>query len=244
MKIDFLTIFPEMIKPVMQSSIGGIAQEKGLVEVKIHQLREYSADKHGKTDDYPFGGGAGMVMTAQPLWDALETILPDKQSRNETKILFPTPDGPIFDQEKAEKLAAEKNLLIICGHYKGIDQRIRDHWVDEEISIGEYILTSGEIAALVIVDAIMRLLPGVLGNRESAETDSYSYPLLDCPWYTRPESFREITIPEVLLSGHHQEINDWRLEKRKEKTKQLTPKLYRRYLQQYALNRFMIKGEK
>ncbi len=243
MKIDVLTVFPEMIEPVIQSSIARIAQEKELVEIKVHHLRDFSTDKHGKTDDYPFGGGAGMVMTPQPLWDALEHIFPDESKRRDAQIIFPTPDGALFEQEKAKKLAEKKQLVFICGHYKGIDQRIRDHWVDQEISIGEYVLTSGEIAALVIIDAVIRLVPGVLGNRESAEADSFSYPLLDCPWYTRPESFRGNSTPEILLSGHHQRVTEWRLQARKEKTRLKNPELYKKYLQQKALDELKIKGE-
>lgn len=244
MKIDVLTIFPEMLEPVVQSSISRIAQEKELVDISVHNIRRFSDAKHGKTDDYPFGGGAGMVMTPQPLWDALSAIFPDDVSRKRARIVFPTPDGQHFKQKTAELLAKEEHLVFICGHYKGIDQRVRDYWIDQEISIGEYVLTSGEIAALVIIDAVVRLIPGVLGNSESAEGDSYSYPLLDCPWYTRPDTFHSLSVPEVLLSGHHKHILQWRIEKRREKTKINNPRLYQRYLQQTALEDLIIKGEK
>lgn len=229
MKIDILTAFPEMITPVTDTSIARIAQEKGHVEVSRHDIRDFTQDKHRKIDDYPFGGGDGMIYMPQPLWNGLDFVT--KAAKN-PRIIFPTPDGTLFTQSKAEELSQCDHLIFICGHYKGIDQRIRDHWVTDEISIGDYVLTSGEIATLVILDALIRLIPGVIGTLESAKEDSFSYPLLDTPWYSRPEEFAGYKVPEVLLSGHHAQINAWRLDQRIQKTKIQRPDLYKKYLEE------------
>jgi tRNA (guanine37-N1)-methyltransferase len=230
MKIDVLTCFPEMISPVVDESMVKRAQEKGLVEIRVHDLREFSADKHRKTDDYPFGGGDGMVMTPQPLYDGIRTLLQQAPDGVRSRVLFPTPDGEVFTQQRAHELSEEEHLIFICGHYKGIDQRIRDLLVTDEISIGDYVLTGGEISSIVIMDAVIRLIPGVLSEINSALSDSFSDPLLDCPWYTRPEEFEGMNVPDVLLSGHHANIDAWRKEERSKKTKERRPDMWQAYL--------------
>lgn len=231
MKIEILTTFPEMLDPVINSSIARIAAEKGLINIQPVDIRSFSENKHGKTDDYPFGGGDGMVMTPQPVFSAIRHCLQEK-SFNRPRIIFPTPDGRLFDQSVANNLSKESHLIFLCGHYKGVDQRIRDVWVTDEISIGDYVLTGGEIAALVIVDAVIRLVPGVIGTLNSALSDSFSHPLLDCPWYTRPEIFEDLKVPDVLLSGHHANIEKWRNDQRVKKTKERRPDLYEKWLKE------------
>ena len=226
MKIDILTTFPWMIKPILESSILKISSDKGIVSFNVIDIREYSKDRHQNTDDYPFGGGEGMIMSPQPLFDSINRCI----ENNTGKIIFPTPDGNIFDQKKAEDLSNEDHIVFICGHYKGIDQRVRNSFEIEEISIGDYVLTGGEIPALVIIDSIVRLIPGVINNIKSALNDSFSQPLLDCPWYTRPEIYEGKKVPDVLLSGHHKQIEEWRQSKREEKTKKLRPDLWEKYL--------------
>jgi tRNA (guanine37-N1)-methyltransferase len=218
MIIDVLTCFPDMINPVINESMVKRAQEKGLVEIRVHDLREFSADKHRKTDDYPFGGGDGMVMTPQPLYDGIRTLLHNTPDGVRTRVLFPTPDGEVFTQRHAEMFSEEEHLIFVCGHYKGIDQRIRD------------LLITDEISSIVIMDAIIRLIPGVLSEINSALSDSFSDPLLDCPWYTRPEVFEGETVPDVLLSGHHANIDAWRIEERIKKTKERRPDMWKAYL--------------
>jgi tRNA (guanine37-N1)-methyltransferase len=231
MKIDVLTTFPEMLDPVIKSSIARIGVEKGLISITPRDIRSFSENKHGKTDDYPFGGGNGMVMTPQPLFSAIQHCL-DEEKPEKPRIIFPTPDGISFEQDMAEELSKESYLLFICGHYKGIDQRVRDVWVTDEISIGDYVLTGGEIASLVIIDAVIRLIPGVIGTLDSALSDSFSHPLLDCPWYTRPEIFEDLKVPDVLLNGHHANIEKWRQEQRLKKTKERRPDLYDKWLKE------------
>ncbi|MEA1987376.1 MAG: tRNA (guanosine(37)-N1)-methyltransferase TrmD [Candidatus Marinimicrobia bacterium] len=226
MIIDILTTFPWMIEPIIESSILKIASEKEIVVFNVIDIREYSKNKHKNTDDAPFGGGEGMIMSPQPLFD---TII-DVQDGLE-KIIFPTPDGIIFDQVMAKKLSNEKHLVFVCGHYKGIDQRVRDNFKMEEISIGDFVLTGGEIPTLAMVDSIVRLIPGVINNIKSAESDSFSQPLLDCPWYTRPDSYEGNKVPEVLLGGNHKKIDEWRQSKREEKTKKLRPDLWKKYIE-------------
>lgn len=226
MKIDILTTFPWMIKPILESSILKIAAEKEIVSFDVIDIREYSKDKHKNTDDYPFGGGEGMIMSPQPLFDSIRGCI-----KNDTeKIIFPTPDGVMFNQKKAKKLSDENHIIFICGHYKGIDQRVRDNFEIEEISIGDFVLTGGEIPALAMIDSIVRLIPGVINNIKSALNDSFSQPLLDCPWYTRPEIYEGKKVPEILLSGNHKKIDNWRKSQREDKTKILRPDLWRKYL--------------
>ena len=234
MNIDVITAFPEMIEPVSGSSIARIAAEKELALIHAHDLRKWSENRHGKIDDYPFGGGKGMIMTPQPLASAIRELKADSR---EPRVIFPTPDGRRFSQEDAEDLSTCEHLLFVCGHYKGIDQRIRDRYITDEISLGDYILTGGEIAALVIIDAVIRLIPGVLGAMESADSDSFTFPLLDSPWYTRPEEFEGMKVPDLLLSGHHARIDRWRLEQRIRKTQERRPDIYEEYIKYHPLKR-------
>ncbi|WP_261132793.1 tRNA (guanosine(37)-N1)-methyltransferase TrmD [Bacillus sp. Marseille-Q3570] len=208
MKIDILTLFPEMFDGVLNSSILKKAQEKEAVTYSVIDFREYTTNKHRKVDDYPYGGGAGMVLTPQPLFDAVDEL----KSGEETapRVILMCPQGERLTQQKAEELSQEDHLIFICGHYEGYDERIREHLVTDEISIGDYVLTGGELAAMVVIDSVSRLLPEVLGNEESSKLDSYSSGLLEHPHYTRPADFRGMKVPEVLLSGDHAKIQKWR----------------------------------
>jgi len=211
MNIDLLTLFPAMAQAVMAESILGRAQRAGLVKIHVHQLRDYTRDRHKTVDDRPFGGGPGMVMKAEPLVDAIEHLRGEGADR--AHVIYLTPEGKKLTQGHVRELAARhKRLLLISGHYEGIDERVREGWIDEEISVGDYILSNGTLPALTLIDALVRLIPGVLGNEESAGTDSFESGLLEGPQYTRPENFRGMTVPEVLLSGHHAEIEAWRKE--------------------------------
>lgn len=210
MKIDILTLFPNMFHGVLNESILKRAQETSLVEINLINFREYSTNKHKKVDDYPYGGGAGMVLSPQPIFDAVEAI--KKQSKTPMRVLLMTPQGERFTQEKAVELANEKHLVFICGHYEGFDERIREQIVTDELSIGDYVLTGGELASMVMIDSIVRLIPGILGNEESFQQDSFSNSLLEYPQYTRPANFRGLKVPDVLLSGDHKKIEKWRRE--------------------------------
>ena len=223
MKIAVLTIFPEMLNAVLGVSILGRAQADGLLTVEAVDIRPYSDRKHKNTDDYPFGGGAGMMMTAQPIVDAVE----DLRAKGYTgKCLYMSPRGKTLTQQTVETIAADDdNLIILCGHYEGVDQRAIDLVVDEEISIGDFVLTGGELPALVLIDAVARHLPGVLGSQESAGDESFSHGLLEYPHYTRPREFRGLQVPEVLLNGNHAEIEAWRREKALQITAERRPDL-------------------
>ena len=220
MKIDILTLFPEMFAPLECSMIGR-ARESGILDIKLTDIRDYTKDKHNRTDDYPFGGGQGMVMMADPVFSALRALGAEGK-----KIVYMSPKGKILDQEKITELASEEELVILCGHYEGIDERILESWDIEEISIGDYILTGGEPAAVVLVDTVARMLPGVLSSEESALEESIYSGLLEYPQYTHPREFEGMQVPEVLLSGHHRMIHLWRLEKALELTKQRRPDLF------------------
>lgn len=209
MKIDIITVVPELLESPLNHSIMKRAKDKGLLQVSTHNLRQWAINKHAQVDDYQFGGGAGMVMMCEPLANAIETL--QKETRYD-EIVYLTPDGEQFNQRTANQLSLKQNLLIICGHYKGIDQRIRDHFVTKEISIGDYVLSGGELAAAVIVDAVGRLLPGVLNDETSALFDSFQDNMLAPPVYTRPADFRGWKVPDVLLSGNQKLIDDWRYE--------------------------------
>lgn len=226
MKIDILTLFPEMFKGPFEESIIKRAQEKGLVEIKIHNLRDWAKDRRGTVDDKPYGGGVGMVLRVEPIDRALEEI---KKLRNEEikgrKIVLLSPQGKVFNQKMAQKLSKLDCLILLCGHYEGVDQRVSDYLVDEEISIGDYVLTGGELPAMVLVDSVIRLVPGVLEKPEAVKSESFSQGLLEYPQYTRPENFKGWKVPEVLLSGDHQKIAEWRKKKSLEKTKKLRPDL-------------------
>lgn len=222
MRIDILTLFPEMFDGPLTQSIMKRAVDKGLVEMKFHDIRDYTLDKHKKVDDYAFGGGAGMVMTIQPIADLIEKL---KLERSYDQIIYMTPDGQRFNQSIANSLSLEENIIIICGHYKGIDQRIRDMYVTHEISIGDFVLTGGELAAAVVTDAIIRLIPGVMSDETSALTDSFQDGLLSPPVYTRPADYQGRKVPDVLLSGNQAKIDQWREQQAYDRTKQLRPDL-------------------
>jgi tRNA (guanine37-N1)-methyltransferase len=208
MHIDILTLFPEMFNGVMNTSILKKAQELKAFDYDTINFRDFTKDKHNKVDDYPYGGGAGMVLAPQPIFDAVEYV---KGKRNTApRIILMCPQGDTYNQQKAEELAKEEHLIIICGHYEGYDERIRTHLVTDEISIGDYVLTGGELGAMVVIDSVVRLLPGVLGNDESAVEDSFSTGLLEHPHYTRPRNFNGLEVPEILLSGNHEKIAEWR----------------------------------
>ncbi|WP_281887680.1 tRNA (guanosine(37)-N1)-methyltransferase TrmD [Paenibacillus sp. YYML68] len=211
MRIDVLTLFPAMFDGVFQSSILGKARDKGLVELNTVNFRDYANNKHNTVDDYPYGGGGGMVLKPEPMFACVEDVL-GKCGSDEVKprVILMCPQGEPYSQRKAEELSKEQQLIFICGHYEGYDERIREHLVTDELSIGDYVLTGGELPAMVIIDSVVRLLPGVLGNETSAVTDSFSTGLLEYPHYTRPAKFRDWEVPEVLISGHHANITDWR----------------------------------
>ncbi|HAW58248.1 MAG TPA: tRNA (guanosine(37)-N1)-methyltransferase TrmD [Bacteroidales bacterium] len=222
MHIDILTLFPKMFEGFFSESILKRAIDKKLVEINLHNIREYSTDKHRRVDDYPFGGGAGMVMMIEPICRAIESL---KKERNYDLVIYATPDGELFDQKMANHFSTLENIIILCGHYKGIDERIREHLIDKEVSIGNYVLTGGELAAAVITDAIVRLIPGVLHDETSALSDSFQDDLLSPPVYTRPFDFRGWKVPEILLSGDDKKIQQWRLAKAIERTQQRRPGL-------------------
>ncbi|MGG1633608.1 tRNA (guanosine(37)-N1)-methyltransferase TrmD [Paenibacillus sp. MCAF9] len=223
MKIDVLTLFPEMFDGVFNSSILGKAKEKGIVSPQAINFRAYSGNKHNTVDDYPYGGGGGMVLKPDPVFAAVEDLKLDDNIK--PRVILLCPQGAQFTQKKAEELAKEQHLVLICGHYEGYDERIREHLVTDELSIGDYVLTGGEIPAMVLIDSVVRLLPGVLGNETSAVTDSYSTGLLEHPHYTRPASFRGWDVPDVLISGHHANIEVWRREQSLLRTLQRRPDL-------------------
>jgi len=222
MRIDILTLFPAMFQGPFSESIIKRAVEKGAVELVLHDIRDYSEDKHRRVDDYPFGGGAGMVMQIGPIARAIEKL---QSERSYDEVIFMTPDGVRFDQKEANRLSLSGNLIILCGHYKGVDQRVRDHYITREISIGDFVLSGGELAAAAVVDAVVRVLPGVIGDETSALTDSFQDNLLAPPVYTRPSDFRGWKVPDVLLSGHDKRIDEWREKQALERTRRLRPDL-------------------
>ena len=207
MKIDILTLFPEMFTPVTEASMLGRAAEKGILEFHLHNIRDYTQDKHNRTDDYPFGGGGGMVQMADPIFRAMEDIGAEGK-----RFLYMSPRGRVIDQETLQELAQEPELVILCGHYEGVDQRVLDAWNAEEVSIGDYILTGGELPAMVLIDAVARMIPGVLGNAASAMDESVYSGLLEHPQYSRPECWNGIHVPSILLSGDHAKVDAWRRE--------------------------------
>ncbi len=222
MRIDIITVLPELIHSPLNHSILKRAKEKGLVDIHVHNLRDFTKDNYKTVDDYAFGGEAGMVMKIEPLARAIESL---SSQRDYDEIIYTTPDGMPFLQSKANKLSLLKNLIILCGHYKGIDQRIRDHFITMEISIGDYVLSGGELAAAVITDAMVRLIPGVISDETSALTDSFQDNLLAPPVYTRPSEYKGWKVPEILLSGNTKEIEKWRFEQSLERTRKLRPDL-------------------
>jgi tRNA (guanine37-N1)-methyltransferase len=222
MRIDVISAVPELLLSPLGHSIPKRAQDKGLAEIVVHNLRDYGFGPYRQIDDYPFGGGAGMVLMAEPIATLIDQL---KAERDYAEIIYMSPDGQTFNQSLANRLSISGNLIILCGHYKGIDQRIRDRYISLEISMGDFVLSGGEIAAAAVVDAVVRLLPGVLGNEESALSDSFQDGLLAPPLYTRPEEFQGMKVPEVLTSGHHKKIAEWRLEQSLARTAALRPDL-------------------
>ena len=222
MRIDIITVLPELLQSPLNYSILKRAQDKKLVEIVVHNLREYSLDKHRRVDDYPFGGEAGMVMQIEPVDRAITQL---KSERNYDEVIFTTPDGERFDQPMANRLSMAGNLIILCGHYKGIDYRIREHFVTKEVTIGDYVLTGGELAAAIMCDAIVRLIPGAIGDEQSALSDSFQDNLLAPPVYTRPAEYKGWRVPDVLLSGHQRKIDEWKHEQSLERTRRLRPDL-------------------
>lgn len=225
MRFDIITIFPELFTPFLKTSIIKRAQEKKRVVIRAHDLRNYTQDKHRKVDDRPFGGGPGMVMTPQPIFDAVKKI----KGQRKVKVILMCPSGKPLTQSLAKDLSKLKNLIIICGHYEGVDERVREHLVDESISIGDYVLTGGELPAMVLVDCLTRLIPGVLGRQESLVDESFEGNLLEYPHYTRPKNFRGKKVPNVLLSGHHQAVKKWREKESLLKTKKYRPDLFKEF---------------
>lgn len=222
MRIDIVSAVPEMFTSVLQSSIIDKAQKNGVCEIHVHNLHDYALDRFRHIDDYPFGGGAGMLIKCQPVFDCIEKL---KLERKYDEVVFMTPDAKKLDQTLVNQLSLSENLIILAGHYKGIDQRIRDELITREISIGDYVLSGGELPALVLVDAIVRLLPGALGDSQSALDDSFMDGLLEPPQYTRPADFRGLKVPDILLSGHHKKIEEWQQNMALEKTKKIRPDL-------------------
>jgi tRNA (guanine37-N1)-methyltransferase len=218
MRFDLVTLFPELIDIYTKNGIIGRAVENGLFDIGYANLRDYSEDKHKKVDDYPYGGGPGMLLKPEPMFNALDAIKKDN-----SYIIYLSPKGNLFNQKKAKELSGKEHIVLIAGHYEGIDQRIIDKYVDEEISMGDYVLTSGELPALMLIDAVGRLLPGVLGSDESSVEESHSGGLLEYPQYTRPEKYKDMDVPEILLSGHHKNIEEWRLFKAIEITLERRP---------------------
>lgn len=222
MRIDIITLFPNFFEQTLNYSILKIAQEKKIVDIQIHNLRDYSENKQKSVDDYQFGGGAGMVINIQPIYNCINFL---KKSRDYDEIIYLTPDGTKLNQSQCNNLSLQKNIILLCGHYKGIDHRVRDHLITKEISVGDYVLTGGELASCILVDAIVRLIPGVISDETSALSDSFQDNLLTPPIYTRPSDFNGWKVPEILLSGNKKEIEKWREEKSLERTKKLRPDL-------------------
>ena len=232
MRFHILTLFKDMVSDGLNTSILGRAMEKNLIETNVVDIRDYTLDKHKKVDDYPYGGGAGMLMQAQPVYDAYQAVLSQITEKTDKKprVIYVTPRGTTFSQKMAQELAQEDDLVILCGHYEGIDERVLEEIVTDYVSIGDYVLTGGELPAMVMVDCISRLVPGVLNNAESSVDESFSDGLLEYPQYSRPEVWHDKKVPEVLLSGHHANIAKWRHEKALEMTKKHRPDMYEEYV--------------
>ena len=226
-RFDILTIFPEMFVSPFQVSMLKAARENGLLDIRVHNIRDYAADKHHMTDDAPYGGGCGMVMKVEPIARALESI---PRVAGKSSVILMTPQGKQLNQHMIEELASLQQLILICGHYEGVDERVRQYLADREISVGDYILTGGEIPAMTVIDAVSRLVPGVLGNNESAKSESFSMGFLEYPQYTRPGEYNGWTVPDILLSGHHQAITAWRRQASLKRTWKRRPDLLKREL--------------
>ena len=241
MRIDILTVVPELLVSPLNESILKRAQEGGFAEIHVHNIRDYSEDKHHKVDDYPFGGEAGMVMKIEPVFRCIEKL---KSERHYDEIIFTSPDGVRYDQHEANRLSTLENIIILCGHYKGIDYRIREHLITREISVGDYVLTGGELAAAIITDSVVRLLPGAIGDEASALTDCFQDDLLAPPVYTRPAEFNGWKVPEVLLSGHHENIRKWRRLKSLEITRDRRPDMFEKFVPDKADKKLLAEIEK
>jgi len=222
MRIDIITLFPEMFVGPFDHSIVKRAKTKGLLEIHLHNLRDFATDKHRRVDDYPFGGEAGMVLMIEPIVNCIEHL---SKERTYDEIIFTTPDGKVFDQKEANTLSLKQNIIILCGHYKGVDQRVREHFITKEFSIGDFVLSGGEMPAMLIADAIARLIPGVIGDETSALSDSFQNGLLSYPIYTRPAEFRGWKVPEILMSGHDAKIAEWKQEQAIQRTAERRPEL-------------------
>lgn len=225
MRIDIITVLPEMLEGFINESIIARARKKGLVEIHLHNLRDYTLDKWRRVDDYPYGGFAGMVMQCEPIDRCISTL---KAERNYDDVIYVSPDGEKFDQRMANDMSLQGNLIILCGHYKGIDQRVRDHLITREISVGDFVLTGGELAAAVITDAVVRLIPGAIGDDQSALSDCFQDNLLAAPIYTRPADYKGWTVPDILLSGNEAKIKQWEMEQAMERTQRLRPDLLKK----------------
>lgn len=226
-----LTLFPDMVMQGLHTSILGRAADRGDISIEAVNIRDFTTDKHGKVDDYTYGGGAGMLMQAQPVYDAYQSVIDRIGGEKPRRVIYVTPQGKPFHQKMAKELSAEEELIFLCGHYEGIDERVLEEIVTDEISLGDYVLTGGELAAMVMVDAIARLVPGVLHNGESAETESFGDGLLEYPQYSRPEIWHGKRVPEILLSGDHAKVDAWRLEQALLRTKERRPDLYEKYME-------------
>ena len=222
MRIDILTVVPELLQSPLNESILKRAQQKGLVEIHIHNIRDYTFDKHRQVDDYPFGGEAGMVMKPEPIFRCVEAL---QAERSYDEIIYTSPDGVRYDQHEANRLSTLENIIILCGHYKGVDQRVRDHLITREISVGDYVLTGGELPAAIIADAVVRLVPGVISDDQSALSDCFQDDMLSAPIYTRPRDYKGWQVPEILLSGNEAKIRQWEFDQAMERTRRLRPDL-------------------
>ncbi len=233
MRFDIMTLFPDLVSYVLGESVIGRAQKSGAIEIKCHNIRDYSEDKHRRVDDTPYGGGKGMLMMAPPIYSCFEAVCKESSELTNRKVIYMSPRGKKFDQSKAIEYSKLDQLIILCGHYEGVDQRIIDEIVDEEISIGDFVLTGGEIPACIVTDAVARLVDGVLSDAECHEKESISSGLLEYPQYTRPVEFHGVSVPEVLTSGHHENIDKWRLERSLEITEANRPDLYGKYMESH-----------
>lgn len=230
MDFHIMTLFPDMVRDGLNTSILARAVQRELISITTYNIRDYTSDKHKKVDDYTYGGGAGMLMQAQPVYDCYAAVTAAQRTRQRIRTIYVTPQGKTFDQKMAGELASEEQLIFLCGHYEGVDERVLEEIVTDYISIGDYVLTGGELAAMVMVDAIARLVPGVLNNHDSAQTESFTDYLLEYPQYSRPEVWHDKRVPDVLLSGDHAKVDAWRLEQSIVRTKERRPDLYERYM--------------
>ena len=245
MNFDILTLFPEMVENGLNTSIIGRAKEQGTISIKAHNIRDYTKDKHKKTDDYPYGGGAGMLMQVQPVYDCFLAVKEniEKEGKKPPRVIYVTPQGKTFTQSLAEEFAKEDNLVFLCGHYEGVDERVLEEIVTDYVSIGDYVLTGGELPAMVMIDAVSRLVDGVLNNEESAQTESFHNCLLEYPQYSRPEEWRGKRVPDVLLSGNHKKIEEWRLEQSIQRTKERRPDLYEKYKKLKQCEKYLLRNK-